>query len=384
MLNRWLVNKVRERRAQILLPSVLLAPIFILVIYLLFETAKVSNTKIRHQFALDNAAYSQMTSVSGYLNVIAMINGPFGYRYALEAFPSSTKLRPARDGEGDNVSVFDLFYKGGAFQSIGKNYEEGVNPPPPAESNDWGLRYYQGEELDDAEGQNYGGDRTEWQMENPPPVPDEKHVPVMSQKLTSQVFFPAMAEGDEEYGLAIGYVMEYLKLQGYLGTIYDSQDYTYKETTKHEVMFREPYYYNVPDCKSGEDCARESAAKIRPFLNVNTNRFSLRKLMFYVSESGGGFHVRSYELPVDAVETLKTPLFQFAHLTPTARNNLRTLGRGVLLKQSFKLPRNRFGINLEQKYKPYVRTQVKVSCPRSGNNCVWPNPLPKYSVTLEP
>ena len=61
MLNRWLVNKVRERRAQILLPSVLLAPIFILVIYLLFETAKVSNTKIRHQFALDNAAYSQWT-----------------------------------------------------------------------------------------------------------------------------------------------------------------------------------------------------------------------------------------------------------------------------------------------------------------------------------
>ena len=44
------------RRAQVLLPAVMLAPIFMLLIYLLFETAKLSMSKVREQFALDNAA----------------------------------------------------------------------------------------------------------------------------------------------------------------------------------------------------------------------------------------------------------------------------------------------------------------------------------------
>ena len=39
------VGKLKEKRAQILLPAVMLVPIFILVIYLLFETAKVSMSK---------------------------------------------------------------------------------------------------------------------------------------------------------------------------------------------------------------------------------------------------------------------------------------------------------------------------------------------------
>ena len=58
------VGKLKEKRAQILLPAVMLVPIFILVIYLLFETAKVSMSKVRQQFALDNAAYSQMSATS--------------------------------------------------------------------------------------------------------------------------------------------------------------------------------------------------------------------------------------------------------------------------------------------------------------------------------
>ena len=65
---------VRSHRAQILLPAVMLAPIFILVVYLLFETSKLSMTKVRQQFALDNATYAQMSVTSGYLNSLAQIN----------------------------------------------------------------------------------------------------------------------------------------------------------------------------------------------------------------------------------------------------------------------------------------------------------------------
>ena len=83
-------------------------------------------------------------------------------------------------------------------------------------------------------------------------------------------------------------------------------------------------------------------------------------------------------------EVIKAKLFQFAYLEPSSRSKLRTLARGVVLKQPFKLPKNHFNINLEQKYKPYVRNTAVLECPRAGNNCVWPNPLPKYTVTLNP
>ena len=75
-INRTLQN----RRAQLLLPAVLLLPLFVLVIYLLTETTKVSIAKVRHQFALDNAAYTQMTTVSVFLNAVGLLNGPLPYR----------------------------------------------------------------------------------------------------------------------------------------------------------------------------------------------------------------------------------------------------------------------------------------------------------------
>ena len=138
----WLstgLSNLRNQRAQILLPAVLLAPIFILVIYLLFETAKVSIAKTRNQFALDNAAYSQMSSASAYLNALALINGPLPYRVLLQDFQPIAL--PHKFENAEPITVFDIFYQGGAFPSIGPDFETGVNPPPAPESNDWGLGY---------------------------------------------------------------------------------------------------------------------------------------------------------------------------------------------------------------------------------------------------
>ena len=150
-------------------------------------------------------------------------------------------------------------------------------------------------------------------------------------------------------------------------------------------MFREAYSLNVNDCKRS-DCARQSAAQLRQFLDLKTKPFEIDNIKFWVSETGSIlYHGGAYELPFKASEVLNgEKLFQFAYLDPASRGRLRNWERGVQLKQPFKLPRNHFNINLEQKYKPYVRNRVVLSCPRTGNNCVWPNPLPKYNVTLEP
>ena len=371
MINYRIGHKLKERKAQILLPSVLLAPIFILLIYLLFETAKVSMTKVRNQFALDNAAYSQMSSASTYLNAMAMLNGPLAHRVMLDF--SNQTLRPSRDKSPANVTIFDLFYKGGGVPTIGPDYENGLSPQPPAESNNWGINYYSGDWLDED-----GGDRSAWMKENPPTVEDNAVIPVMSKKLTNEVFFQADHDGP-----ASGAIVSYLETYVRLNSIYKSQDYVYKEVSKNAVMFREAYFLNVNDCKRS-DCARQSASQIRQFLNLQTKPFELNKVRFYVSEAGQGFHVRSYPIEFDSQAQIGEKLFQFAYLTPTSRSKLKSLSHGVLLKQTFKLPRNHFHINLTQKYKPYGRNRIVLSCPHNGNNCVWPDPLPKYSITLEP
>ena len=151
---------VQNRRAQMLLPAVMLAPIFILVIYLLFETSKLSMTKVRQQFALDNGAYSQMSTTSGYLNALAMINGPLPYRVMKTM---SYELKPKKNAQADKwpngVTVFDVFYEAGAFPAAGPKHGSGpqgalMNQPPAAESTNWDFQYFNGK-------------RKEWMKEDP-------------------------------------------------------------------------------------------------------------------------------------------------------------------------------------------------------------------------
>lgn len=372
---RRCIWKLQDRKAQILLPSVLLAPIFILVIYLLFETAKVSMTKVRQQFALDNAAYSQMSAASTYLNAVAMVNGPLPYRVML-TYSDKTLPRNPKYGSGEPISIFELFYKGGGVSSIAGADEAGINHnPPPAESVDWGVHYFDG---DGDSGNSLAFSRKDWETEKPSAPPDEG-VPVISKKLVDEYHFAGS-------GVGVTGIVSYLDTYARVGSIYKSQSYVYQEISKNAIMFREGYYLNVNDCKRS-DCARQSAAKIRQFLTLSTTPLELNKIIFYVSDSAKDYSSHQGAYPVDfkAEEILNgDKLFQFAYLNPSSLSKLRSLSRGVLLKQPFKLPRNHFNINLEQKYKPYVRNKIVLSCPRSSNNCVWPNPLPKYGISLEP
>lgn len=369
-------NKLKDRRAQLLLPAAMLVPIFVLVIYLLFETAKVSMAKVRQQFALDNAAYSQMSSASAYLNAVAMVNGPTPYRvmlyYADEG--ESTTLQKKDGAEGaDKITIFELFYQGGGVLGLGPEHEKGINPPPKPESNDWNFKYYSGPLI------NEKGKRDNWEKENPKPPTD--YVPLMSEKLAANYYFPAHA-------MAVPVITNYLETYVRTGSIYEAQHYVHKETSKNAIMFREAYFLNTDDCKKAE-CGRQSAAKLRSFATLNTHPFKLDKITFYASDTDGPGTAHggaiTLNLPGQDGEKMEfLPLFQFAYLDSSSRNKLRSLARGIMLKQPFKLPRNHFNINLEQKYKPYVRNKVFLSCPRSNNNCVWPNPLPKYNVTLDP
>ena len=370
------LRTLRNRRAQLLLPAVLLLPLFVLVIYLLVEVTKVSIAKVRHQFALDNAAYSQMTTVSVFLNAVGLLNGPLPYRVMrtynepLHLVDSGNKYRNKGDQE---LTVFDLFFQAGAVPTVASDYEWGNNPPPKPTSVDWGVHYLQRGDWTDEEKKAY--DRSDWEKETPAAI--KERVTLMNKEMVDKHYIAAKNVG-------LPAIKAYLNTYVQVGDTFNLQKDLYQKLIKNAGIFREGYYLNVDDCKKGE-CARQSASRLAPYLSIPTKRQEVDEIMVYVSASDmvggtGG----AIEIPLQMTEMGAEPLFLFAYVDGAGRARLRQLKRGITLKQNFPLPKNHFNINLASKYKPYVRNKVIMSCPRTNNNCVWPNPLPKYNVTLRP
>lgn len=384
-LSKWTVHKLTEKKAQILLPSVLLVPLFILVVYLLFDLTNLSISKNQHQFALDNAAYAQMSSVSSYLNAMAMINGPVLYRVMYTYQADKRPIIPAfKEQSGnewpDEISVFDLFYLGGAFPAIGPDHEKGINPKPQAESVNWNLKYSQRpykykEKTNDAEPTLEYEGHSDWVR--PQPKKRDQVEAIMNWDVVERY------QWTSEYLLQK--LIDYLKWAFYQGDIYRNQTYMFNQVTKNAYMFREGYSVNVTDCKPA-DCAKQSARVLSRYLQLHIHPFELDAVKVYFnnySEFGATGVTSVMDLTSEKMG-LGTDLFMFSYADAATVSKLNVLERGVVLKQPFKTPANFFGKNLDQKYKPFTRVTVSVACPRKGNNCVWPNPLPKYNIILRP
>lgn len=371
-------HTLQNRRAQLLLPAVLLLPLFVLVIYLLVEVTKVSISKVRHQFALDNAAYTQMTTVSVFLNAVALLNGPLPYRVLKTYDERINVVNPQNDYRGkQNWTVFDLFFQAGAVPTIAPDYDKEArhNPSPKQESIDWGVHYIRNSEWSEEDKEAY--DRSGWEKENPAEIDKEKPVVLMNKEMVDKHYIAAKKVG-------IPAIMAYLNTYVQVGDTFNLQKDLYQKLIKNAAMFREGYFLNVDDCKKNE-CARQSASRLVQFLSIPTKRQEAEDVMMYVSASDmGGGTGGAVKVPLKMSEVGADPLFLFAYVDGTGRSRLRTLKRGVTLKQNFPLKRNHFNIDLVTKYKPYVRNTVILNCPRNNNNCIWPNPLPKYNVILRP
>lgn len=386
----YIRHTLHNRRAQLLLPAVLLLPLFVLVIYLLVEVTKVSIAKVRHQFALDNAAYTQMSSVSVFLNAVGLLNGPLPYR-VMRTY--TQEIEPVHENKKyrnkNKVTVFDVFFQAGAIPTLAPDYDWGQSPPPKADSTDWGVHYakYDGIQTQyadsggtDVEGDAY--DRSGWEKETPEKV--KEPVVINNYDIANNYYFPMIVGGKTSGTVAYEAFLAYLNTYMQVGDTFNLQKHLYQKVIKNAGMFREGYYLNVDDCKQNE-CARQSASKLLQYLSIPTKRYEIDSLIYYFSNSGmSGGSGGATALPWEMTKNEADPLFQFAYVEPVGRSRLKSLKRGITLKQNFPLPRNHFNVDLKTKYKPYVRNTVILNCPRANNNCVWPNPLPKYNVILRP
>ncbi|MDR1684072.1 MAG: hypothetical protein LBR90_01235 [Elusimicrobiota bacterium] len=361
-------NPVLNKRAQILMPALLLIPTFLLVIYLLFETAKLSREKIRHQFALDTAAFVELTSASNFLNATAYTNGAFPFRLFRENFEVENKIYEVdetvepEEGEQPNrekVSIFDVYYSAGAFPGMSDPMSS-----PREEDVEWQLRYY-------------GNSRPGWNQEEPE-IREDQTYDLMSAELAKTHMVGPQLDSEA--------LQLYIFMYFLLHQIYENQKAVYLRIVSDGEFFRKGYYLNVGNCSMSE-CGREGALEFQKYVMQTTPVF-IRKIGLpfkHYSEEGSLSYreVTRVDLDLEEEDVLDGRLFQFAFLTRETRDKLRELYTGIDINQQFKAPSNYFNINLAR-FNPHTHVRVALQCTKEANNCVWPNPTPKYQVRIFP
>ncbi len=132
---------LRSRRGQIVIPAMLMFPTLFLFVYLIYETANLSRQKIKHQFAIDAAAFVEMANYSDFLNRTAYVNGAFPMRIFEEGYDVDFKS-DCEGMPGCNPQTYGkMLFDNGAFPHLGGQYAEGhaaeTTMPDPKK---WSIR----------------------------------------------------------------------------------------------------------------------------------------------------------------------------------------------------------------------------------------------------
>ena len=369
------------RRGQILIPSLLIIPSLMLFIYLIFETTKLSREKIRQQFALDSAAFIQMGDYTNILNRTAYVNGAFPYRIFKEAYDCQSGCTTGleencirRTNELGAVCTYAMLYDAGAI---------------PKYSGD--VAYQQAVSLDN---------KSKWEIafKDPPRDSINKNPPTVDDTLT-------LITSDEGIHLyifwdpATGIYKFYAQVYTMLGMVEESQMTVFERLTENFNFFRKSYYLNAntQECVDNPNTCGEDGIKSPG--GFRNNKFVRGSSMFrwYLGEIMFHAKVPQPGLPPYFLGKTNPPLrmpgpglFQLATFSDDA---LKTVGRpGYHVYQGWDVSSNYFGVNFnsmvacQETGRPCVHALVATQCPQleSGNNCVWPNPTPKYQTRLYP
>jgi hypothetical protein len=104
-----------SQTGQIVIPAMFLLPSLFVFVFLIYETAKLSRIKIRHQFAVDAAAFVEMTNYSDFLNRSAYVNGAFPMRIFWEGFHDTMLDCMGKDPCPGPTPLSEILYKDGIY-----------------------------------------------------------------------------------------------------------------------------------------------------------------------------------------------------------------------------------------------------------------------------
>ncbi|MBI4055912.1 MAG: hypothetical protein HY402_07275 [Elusimicrobia bacterium] len=214
-------------KGQILVPALFILPTLVLFVYLVFETAKISREKIRHQFALDTAVFAEIANYSDLANRLAYINGPFPQRVFCEVL---AKIKVGKTGS--EVSVYDLFYQNGAFPQVeGANAFTCDNAPV---GRTWNIRFSE----EARSGINAAGPAI-------PPLElltdddaNKNLIPYNGR------FFPDGTCNKDE-GIACPLFFLYTQIYQLLGEVADGQIQVFERLTSDHAFYKRAYWLNT-------------------------------------------------------------------------------------------------------------------------------------------
>jgi hypothetical protein len=372
----WLAGK---RPGQLLIPSLLVIPSLLLFVYLLFETTKVSREKIRQQFATDSAAFIQMGDYTNLLNRTAYVNGAFPYRIFKEAYECPPeKVMQMASGSGE-ICPYDMLYAAGAFPKD-KNDVKGAQPSPLDGKSKWEI------EFDNSVRPEFTG--------NPNGPANKPSFDLITWDQGNKIML--------EWGTAIGYYKFYAQVYTLLGSVEESQWTVFDRLTENFNFFRKSYYLNANTqaCVDnpqtcGDDGLRSTGGFYGSKLVKGHNFYMhyIQKIMFYAKVFTGGtlppYYLGKTNPAMDMTSMTPNGLFQLATISDSV---LDKLGNGLDVYQGWDAPTNYFNVNLnvlgkcKETGRPCVHALITTQCPqlKSGNNCVWPSPTPKYQTRLYP
>jgi hypothetical protein len=127
------------------------------------------------------------------------------------------------------------------------------------------------------------------------------------------------------------------------------------------------------------ECGKQGAMEFQEYI-FDTDPIYIKTLRMFYHSTGENM---AFVIPLADLNFADGRLFQFAYPTRATREKLRKIHGGIDITQPFDAPSNYFNMNLS-KFKPRTHVRAALQCPRENNNCVWPNPTPKYQVRLYP
>ncbi len=372
---------VRSRAGQIVIPAMILFPTLFLFVYLIYETAKLSREKIKHQFAMDAAAFVEATNYSDFLNRTAYVNGAFPMRIfeqGYDDFPFEC------EGKGD-CSMFnprtyaEVLYQNGIFPRS-KSGHKNTDEAHWKNADVWDIEY------DGSKAPGAGRNSSN------PTIPD----PV--------VLF-THENGDQSYhgwDLATEVYKLWFQVFSLLGSVEDAQWQVLKRLTmgspRHSFL-QKSYWLNTGDPYSyGEELAASFDAALGDF---KTEAHCARRLIYHGVKYTGGPGLQNYYTANSDIMTLPNSagcsgggVFQMQTVDQTTLNTLSKPGNseypGLGLTLRWQLPgKNYFNVdfgNMPQHFKnsaPELHTTVSVGA-TNPNAKVWPYPTPKFQVRQFP
>lgn len=410
MVARQRSTRQAASNGQVVIPFLFALPCMFLFVALIYETAKLSREKIRHQFAADSSAFAEMTHYSDFLNRSAHANGAFPQILFREAFKgvcidSKRSTSGGCDGRGGEW-LYDLIAKNGAFPRWQKLDE--------FEPEEFEIATSDPKDPDIAGFQKTLGDASLW------PVRFEGCGEAKNRAVNPDMDTCRDKSGDadqldlvtlqnaKDYWITWDDAQDvyrlYVQVYQLLGSVAESQDEILKQLTRDHQSYRKSYWLNsgapLEEAQEGADWFDKNGGRVG--VDFNYDFHWLKKVMIYGAKPVKSAYSPYQVFKPDAAQSMPGQgLFQFLTVSADDLKRFRSLRTptdwpGFPVVQHWDtqrkvLSRNFFGVDFHAEAPchdgaggPCVHATAAIVNQDDSNRGVWPDPTPKYQVRLYP